>query len=503
MPSSGSLVPPAAAAAAAAVLIHSTLRCTQAYSQQACTASLLTIAPQPLDEGTANLLSQSVGHSYSPQHAPTRLHVGLADSYVCSVAYKLALQVLREPHQSASEKPALVGLTSACVQAAIHSNTQALVQRNIAAGVMCMSQRRTPDAVVFSPCGQLVAWLKRGRDKTTLKVENRCTGQQIFSQPLPCPRKHLSAWARSRMRDICWSHDSNFLAISYVRGLFAADLVSGLMKRLYRPVDSFAEQCYWAPSANLLAILQSPSVTERLMSLYQVSDSELQMVHQVTRPFFWHARWTADSQVLAMQGDDICILDTGNHHQLEIPFHIVNGANSAVVWSPSSWEHALLLCISATSGEVLFFDCKAALKGRSEHPVHTLQADDIFWGEHGVIFLTQSSLGLFDVRCGSNGLLLAARRTMSMSVHSPAMSPDQVHVCVVQSTPVSSAKHKHSLVILNVVSGIQALITLPGHTSREAMPSWTRSGFSLAVPLVVSRRLGADKYIYNVFGFVI
>ena len=129
-------------------------------------------------------------------------------------------------------------LTLACVQAAVNSITRALMQRNVAGGVMCVSQQRTPDAAVFSPCGQLVAWLKRGRDKATINIENRCTGQQVCSQPLPCPKKHLSAQEHAcNMQTICWSHDSRFLALTCVRGIFAVDLVSGLVERLDLPAS--------------------------------------------------------------------------------------------------------------------------------------------------------------------------------------------------------------------------------------------------------------------------
>ena len=174
------------------------------------------------------------------------------------------------------------------VQAAVASNTQALLQRNVAAGAMRINEQTTPAAVNFSPCAKLVAWLERENDKATLKAENRRTGQLVFSRPLPRPGKIRAVQELSdKLHTICWSHDSRWLTLTCVRGAFAADLVSGVLKSLPCPAGSVHESCYWSPSASTLAVTQSLSAAQSLLSLYQTSESGLQMAQQMTTSQIW------------------------------------------------------------------------------------------------------------------------------------------------------------------------------------------------------------------------
>ena len=159
-------------------------------------------------------------------------------------------------------------------QAAVFSNTQALVQRNIAAGAMRVSQQPTAAAVVFSPCGQLIAWLERAKDRATLNIEKRSTKQEVFSQILPRPSKRCAAKERADNGcTICWSHDSSWLTLTCARGVFAANLVSGVISRLSCPARSAFGSCNWAPLANNLALIhhQSGSQPQSLLSLYDTS----------------------------------------------------------------------------------------------------------------------------------------------------------------------------------------------------------------------------------------
>ena len=379
------------------------------------------------------------------------------------------------------------------------SNTQALVQSNIVAGAMHVSQQPTAAAVVFSPCGKLVAWLERVKDRATLKVESRCTGQQVFSRALPRPGKRRAAQDRAnKRRTIRWSHDSTWLSLTCVRGVFAADLASGVLKRLSCPAGNVYERCSWAPSALYFAVTQDPPESESLLSLYQISGSELHLAQQVTRPHFQVVVWAADSRVLAIKMfEDICILKVGQQDQLHMPFPALS-YKSEIAWSPPSWDQPVLLCISRR-GTATFIDCEAAQKGRCEDTLRGERSHNVLWGEHGVVVCTDQHIWLFNV-CSSSGRLELEFRLHTKIAHNRAhvLSPDQVHLCVVQLSQEASGKlYGQTLVILNVVSGDQALITLPERLTSDYQPSWTSSGFSLAMPLVMGKR-----FLYHMVTYV-
>lgn len=126
-------------------------------------------------------------------------------------------------------------------------------------------------------------------------------------------------------------------------------------------------------------------------------------------------------------------------------------------------------------------------------------ARHVVWGEHGVVVITfHDTLWLFDVHRGSTGLVLESRQHMSMPlVRSLVLSPDQVHLCMVQCAQIARGKFSRSLVILNVISGSQALIPLPEHLTSDDMPNWSKTGFSVAVPLRPDGR-----FLYRTFRFV-
>ena len=254
------------------------------------------------------------------------------------------------------------------------SNTQALVQHNIAAGAMRVSQQPTAAAIVFSPCGQLVAWPETAKDRVTLEVEERCTQQRVFSQALPRPVKRRGARPCTvNTRKLSWSHDSRFLTLTCARGIFAADLVSGAMRRLTQGLNF--ESCTWAPSAANLAVFQSGS--QPVLSLYQGSGNMLHMARQTTGCRIWRLVWAANSLALALSnGDGIFVFPIGGQDQLGLPISGSAGS-SALAWSPPSWAEPCLLCLAG--GEALFVDCEAALKGRGEDPVQMITHTLIAW----------------------------------------------------------------------------------------------------------------------------
>ena len=356
-------------------------------------------------------------------------------------------------------------------QAAVFSNTQALVQRNITAGAMRVSQQPTAAAVVFSPCGQLIAWLERAKDRATLNIEKRSTKQEVFSQILPRPSKRCAAKERADNGcTICWSHDSSWLTLTCARGVFAANLVWGHQQAVLSSALSLWELQLGA-TCQQSSTHPSPKwvSAQSLLSLYDTSGSEPHMVQQVTWRHIQRLVWADNSQVLAVQGfNDLCIFTIGRQDQVPVPGS--EQGRSTVAWSPPSLDEPCLLCL-ASSGEATFIDCEAALKGRREALVEGEDgmARHVVWGEHGVVVITfHDTLWLFDVHRGSTGLVLESRQHMSMPLaRSLVLSPDQVHLCMVQCAQIARGKFSRSLVILNVISGSQALIPLPEHLTSD------------------------------------
>ena len=365
------------------------------------------------------------------------------------------------------------------------SNTQTLVHRNIAAGAMRASQEPTSAAVVFSPSGQLVAWTQGN----TLTIRDRCARRQVFSQLLPPPP----------MQDtICWSHDSSQLILNRALGVFVADLASCEMTKLQSGPRVEIEQCSWAPSAQSVALVMSQCGPHSLLFLYQGTGAELQMVHELRCPLIRRLVWASNSRVLAvLSGREIGFLNTYSRALFQWARPGISGS-SVAAWSPLSWDAPHLLCTTRT-GEVLFIDHRAALKGRCEEPVQDASIRDMAWGEHGVVIITGTSLWLLDVCRRFSGLVLDSRHQVMLSgLTRPVLSPDQVHVCMLQATNGGSTSH-HDLVVLNVVSGCQALISLPEPLSGAPVCSWTRSGCSLAVTMVTDH---GRTHMYKMFRFV-
>ena len=378
------------------------------------------------------------------------------------------------------------------MQEAVASNTLPLVQRNIRAGAMRVSQRSTPAAVTFSPCGRQVAWTQAN----TLRVEDRQARREVLSQPVP-----ELTWRNK----ISFSPDSSYLAVAGFGGMFAASLASGVLAKLPCPAGMSTpfEQCSWAPSAQSMALfMEYPFGFDSALSLYTRSGAELLMVHHLRLPRFQRLVWAANSRVLAMMGlHDIFMLDTVSLDLVRMRPPGEDGT-IPVAWSPQSWDTPHLLCITQ-DGVALFYDQKGEVKGRGQHQMQDAPANDMLWGEHGVIVLTRRSLWLFDAASRPSGPVLNCRRVvMAPALTRPMLSPDQVHVCMLQERGGSKVEpHHYDLVILNILLESQAIISLPSPQAAAPVCSWTSRGYSLAVTLVMY--MGpAKRHLYNMFSFV-
>ena len=377
------------------------------------------------------------------------------------------------------------------MQAAVASNTQALVQQNIVARVMRVSQQPIPAAAVISPCGQLVAC----HEADTFMVRHIRTNRQIFSQLMPYPVGYPDTF--------CWSHDSSQLALNRLQGVFALHLASGVMTELPSAERTRGEHCSWAPSAQSLALVRGRDGPRSMLFLYQGSGAELLLAYQLLHPIIWEVVWANNSRSLALVGcSGICILDTVTRALSQLPRPDISG-NSLVAWSPRSWDAPHLLC-TTHNGDARFVDHKAALTGRCESTVKGARTQDMVWGEHGVVILTDTSLWLFHVCKGLNGLELNPRQqVMAPGLIRPMHSPDQVHVCMLQEVALHRGRSSHyDLFILNIVSGRQALFRLP-ESMLDSVPlcSWTSSGYSLAVTMLTDpdRRERLYKQLRFVF----
>ena len=373
-------------------------------------------------------------------------------------------------------------------QAAVASNTQALVQSNIAARAVRMSRQPTPAPVWFSPCGQLLAWT----EGLTLKVRDRRARRQVLSHPVPSLAVNGT---------ISFSSNSSWLTLIGADSAFVADIHSGVMTKLDIPGYRGIEECSWAPSACSMAIIRSPGFSDpSSLFLYQGLGSELRMVHRLQQPLIRRLVWAANSRVLAMMSDQgVCMLDTVSLDlvHLALPGNVSTGA---IAWSPSSWDTPHLLCM-ADNGKAVFANQKAEMKGRGGDPMQDAHAPaHLVWSEHGVVVLTRSSLWLSGVASTPIGLVLVPRHhVMVPLLTTPVLSPDQVHVCMLQETRDRGIESHYDLIILNIESHSQAVISLPEPLLGAPTCSWTSRGYSLAVTLAADKH---RSHLYKMFRFV-
>ena len=364
------------------------------------------------------------------------------------------------------------------VQAAVVSNTQALVQRNIAAGAMRTTEADIPCGTAISPCGQLLA-CTRGE---TLVVQHRRTWQQT-AQPMPSP----SAAHEYRA---CWSQDSTRLAVLCARGVYTTTLASWTWQLVMEPRAEVVSELLasWAPSAQSIAVFQVMEPCT-LLSLCQASGAGPLVVKELELELqFANVVWAANSTALALiSKSGLAILDTATHGLRSVPL-VWGHADGVVAWSPASWAVPHLLCI-VRSGEALLIDHEAALKGRCEDLVPGELASDLAWGERGVLVLTDCSLWLFGFRSTAIGLVLDVQHQMrtTLRLSTPMLSPDHVHVSMLQAC--LKQPNLDDVVILNLESGHLALYEMQDRSLvADRLPvfprcSWTSAGFSLIVTL--------------------
>ena len=157
------------------------------------------------------------------------------------------------------------------LQAAVASNTRALVQRNTAAQAVSVSGETTPAKVTFSPCGEQMAW----ETEKEIMVKDRRAGRQVIRQPLPRDALHR--------RDLQWSYSSSHVSVSYYRSVWVLDLASSAAKQLDLGGHHFG--CAWAPSALILAVnagLGLPSGYS--MSDFKVAGADAHLVLRLEIP---------------------------------------------------------------------------------------------------------------------------------------------------------------------------------------------------------------------------
>ena len=376
------------------------------------------------------------------------------------------------------------------VQAAVVSNTHALVQRNIAAGIPPVSRQSIPGAEAFSPCGQLMAWF----EAEMLFVEDRLSRQPRTAYTLPTLAYNCK---------VTWNYDGARLALTCATGVYTLALVTGEWQQIVSSISPFNDvhiRSSWAPSAQSLALVQRQG-SGTLLSLCQASGTEPLNVNELELPQFHSVAWAADSRALAASSrDGLIILNTATHglRRAAVP----GNAAGVVAWSPGSWAIPHLLCI-VCRGEAILVDHEAALKGRVGDPVQGEAVFDTIWGESGVLVLTCDSLWLFDVRITARGLALDCKlhRMTSVVLRMPMLSPDQVHVCMLQ--PLGPQTKGRDLlcnvVILNLVSGHLTLFKTQDRLPAVPRCSWTSTGFSLIVTLTT---LGINMFSYKMFRFV-
>ena len=381
------------------------------------------------------------------------------------------------------------------MQAAVARNTQALVQRNIAAGAVHMSKQPTPAAVVFSPCVRLVAWIKLH----TLSIEDLYTGRTL-SQPL------LSS---AMQNAICWSPDSSCCLLHCKNGVWAANPVFRGLTKVHSS-SSTTNKCFWAPSAQIVAIVHI-CTPGSVLSLFRMPSRELLMEISERsclrifdeRPYPSHVAWAANSRTLAMVGyKHIGLLDTTTQRLLKVP--LPSTAHSLTAWSPCSWGGTNVLCFVCVHSVVHFTDCDATVKGRCTDPILGQDARHLLWGEPGVIIRTSRSLWLFHVHRRNGGLELEPRHTfVHYGLCRPVLSPDQTHLCMATlSTDYSTESwlrnSRCSIIILNVVSECRVLLRLPELVSGIPCCTFTCNGFSLAVSMTNNRD---QDHLYMMLGF--
>ena len=298
------------------------------------------------------------------------------------------------------------------MQAAVACNTQALVQRNIAARAVRMSKQATPARVSFSPCGTLMAWVTG----QTLVVRDRRARRQIASQPLPSqPQSH---------RKLSWSYDSSHVSVCCASQVVVLDTTSCVTKHIDIDAGKAHLTCVWAPSARVVALVRAEKYAEDdSLSVFEVAGQEarLQPAQQLQLPQIESIKWAANSKLLAVtvsQGHRIFSIVS------QALLETMTACNGLVAWSPCTWDAPHLLSFSF-EGNVNFFDQTGRSRGDCVQAVRGVR--ELLWGEHGVLILGKAGIWLFTVCTNASGLSLTIKCHVAMpELFEPVLSPDQL-----------------------------------------------------------------------------
>ena len=226
------------------------------------------------------------------------------------------------------------------LQAVVSENTQELIQRNIAARSVRVSRQAVHEDTAISPCGSKLAW----RDYDCIYVRSRQPSWQM-SAPLP---------AVYEIGELCWSHDSNFLALWYMTKEGRKKLAHVLffnttdgsvelipLGRMHPDHQGWAYTT-WALSAQVLAVypIMLPcsarnTADNKAAGLYLVQPcgqrTGVRNAYEHDRIFHPEPLWAPDSLLLLMRspsGYSIYDETTQQHHLLSAR------AVGSAAWSP-------------------------------------------------------------------------------------------------------------------------------------------------------------------------
>ena len=390
------------------------------------------------------------------------------------------------------------------VQQAVARNTQGLVRRRIAAGFVCQQTQPTPAEVVFSPCGQLLAW----KETQTIMVRHRHSGLSVTSVMRECEASG----------SLVWSHDSGCLAMFYRKPgrlmyegcPLVLDVASCSTTHISvgQSTPCCGPRLLWAPSRRVMVMdqcrLASTRYDEAQWRIYLVELSgRMTTVAQQHEPTAVAPCWAANNTALALDsGRRFVVYDVATQQScIAVP-----SPSAIMAWSPASWDPPRLLFVTSCRCSVLpatahFLD----VRGKSMGPGQTAlfksnRITALVWGEHGVAAVDRECVWLCAVGGSSTQLVLEVRHKVLVSgLERPVLSPDHAHLCLCR--PLFHAPELIDLVLVNLLAGAQGsgcLLELPKLPGTPRC-SWTRQGYAL---VVVPPTPDHGRGCYKVFNFV-
>ena len=403
-------------------------------------------------------------------------------------------QLLRRVAESEAVLPDLIS--------AIAHNTRKLMQRNLIAQTVHCSKYATPERVVCSPCGRRLAW-KAG---DAIVVRDRQHGWQKTAS--------LSA---KYGKDICWSHDSSCICMAYITHkeeqghLLLMDFSSGVVHHLAvgRAHDYNAPSVHWAPSACILASHPFISSASRKAQGGSETLCLVEASGQVTsvETFdFMKLDWAADSsRLVLLSGDGLFSIYHVATQQEHVDYLSCHGHWA---WSPCTWHQPQLLVVGLNSSAHLLDaegkhlgKCRTAIKyATEERDQDCMSYVGAIWGQHGVAVMNRQGLWLCEVVHNTSSFRLEVRDLLPGLGfwRTPKLAPDHQHLAFVLARHQSNSPQV--LVVVDVVSGHQAVFEQANETYNWPGCQWSRQGFSITCS--ASTWGGPDRHYLRVLNFV-